>query len=152
MAQSKFHVVQVHQARRRSWRYCKAAFYSNGKIKPNRCIIGGKEEEHPEGSYYLYHRRVGCPWAQMHWMHNVSGMPGLTMMSSSGCKERLRCRPRMSSRLRLSARLQTPWKNGATRPRQTGSARLISPTRSPRSTFSNSAPRRPWTVLTARTC
>jgi hypothetical protein len=28
-----------------------------GKIKPNRCIVGGKEKEHPEGAYYLYHRK-----------------------------------------------------------------------------------------------
>jgi hypothetical protein len=27
------------------------------KIKPNRCIGGGKEEEHPEGAYYLYHKK-----------------------------------------------------------------------------------------------
>jgi hypothetical protein len=38
-------------------------------------------------------RRVGCPLAQMHWMHNASGTLGLTTMRSSGCKERLRCRP-----------------------------------------------------------
>jgi hypothetical protein len=37
------------------------AFYSNGKIKPNRCIVGGKEEEHPEGSYYLYHKKSWMP-------------------------------------------------------------------------------------------
>jgi signal transduction histidine kinase len=44
-----------------SWRYCKAAFYSNGKIKPNRSIVGGTEEEHPEGSYYLYHKKSWIP-------------------------------------------------------------------------------------------
>jgi hypothetical protein len=35
--------------------------YSNGKIKPNRCIVGGKEEEHAEGSYHLYHKESWIP-------------------------------------------------------------------------------------------
>jgi len=35
----------------------RGCLYSNGKIKPNRCIVGGKEEEHPEGAYYLYHTK-----------------------------------------------------------------------------------------------
>jgi hypothetical protein len=42
-------------------RYCKAAFYSNGKIKPNRCVVGGKEEEHAEGAYYLYPEKNWIP-------------------------------------------------------------------------------------------
>jgi hypothetical protein len=57
MAQSKFTLYKYIKLADGSWRYCKAAFYSNGKIKPNRCIIGGKEEEHSEGSYYLYHKK-----------------------------------------------------------------------------------------------
>jgi hypothetical protein len=40
-----------------SWRSCEAAFHSNGKIKPNRRIVDEKEEEHPEGAYYLYQRK-----------------------------------------------------------------------------------------------
>lgn len=57
MAQSKFTVYKYIKLADGSWRYCRAAFYSNGKIKPNRCIVGGKEEEHPEGAYYPYHRK-----------------------------------------------------------------------------------------------
>jgi hypothetical protein len=57
MAQSKFTLYKYIKLKDGSWRYCKAAFYSNGKIKPNRCIVGGKEEEHPEGAYYLYHKK-----------------------------------------------------------------------------------------------
>jgi hypothetical protein len=34
----------------------KAAFYSNGKIKPNVIIYKGKEQEHPEGAYYVNDR------------------------------------------------------------------------------------------------
>jgi hypothetical protein len=61
MAQSKFTLYKYIKLADGSWRYCKAAFYSNGKIKLNRCIIGGKEEEHPEGSYYLYHKKSWMP-------------------------------------------------------------------------------------------
>jgi len=57
MAQSKFTLYKYIKLADGTWRYCKAAFYSNGKIKPNRCTVGGKEEEHPEGSYYLYHKK-----------------------------------------------------------------------------------------------
>jgi hypothetical protein len=61
MAQSKFTLYKYIKLADGSWRYCKAAFYSNAKIKPNRCIVGGKEEEHPEGSYYLYHKKSWIP-------------------------------------------------------------------------------------------
>ena len=57
MAQSKFTIDKYIKLKNGSWRYKRAAFYSNGKIKPNRCIGGGKEEEHPEGAYYLYHKK-----------------------------------------------------------------------------------------------
>lgn len=35
------------------WRYCKAAFHSNGKIKPNVVFVNGFEEKHTEGRYFL---------------------------------------------------------------------------------------------------
>ena len=35
------------------WRYRKAAFHSNGKIKPNVVIVSGVEEKHIEGRYFL---------------------------------------------------------------------------------------------------
>jgi len=53
MAQPKFSLYKYIKLANGSWRYCKAAFYSNGKVKPNRCIVGGKEEEHTEGAYYV---------------------------------------------------------------------------------------------------
>jgi hypothetical protein len=37
----------------RGWRYCKAEYHPNGKIKPNIVITGGVEEKHPEGKYFL---------------------------------------------------------------------------------------------------
>jgi hypothetical protein len=56
MGQSKFTLYKYIKLER-SWRYCRAAFYSNGKIKPNRCTVGGKEKEHSEGACYLYHTK-----------------------------------------------------------------------------------------------
>jgi len=54
MAQLKFTLYKYVKLQG-GWRYCKAAFHDNGKIKPN-VVIAGKdkhEEKHPEGSYYL---------------------------------------------------------------------------------------------------
>ena len=39
------------------WRYCKAAFHSNGKIKPNVVVVSGVEEKHTEGRYFLNFNR-----------------------------------------------------------------------------------------------
>jgi hypothetical protein len=35
------------------WRYCKSVYGKNNKLKPDAVVIGGKEEAHPEGAYYL---------------------------------------------------------------------------------------------------
>jgi integrase len=43
------------------WRYCKAAFNPNGKIKPNVVLVRGEEEKHTEGSYFLNHRNQWIP-------------------------------------------------------------------------------------------
>jgi hypothetical protein len=37
----------------KGWRYCKAAFHANGKIKPNIVYVGGVEEKHATGRYFL---------------------------------------------------------------------------------------------------
>ena len=37
----------------KGWRYCKAAYHPNGKIKPNIVITGSAEEKHAEGRYFL---------------------------------------------------------------------------------------------------
>jgi hypothetical protein len=37
----------------KGWRYCKAAFHPNGKIKPNVVLVSGVEEKHTEGRYLL---------------------------------------------------------------------------------------------------
>jgi len=41
-----------------TWRYCKAAYLDNGKIKPDVVFVNVKEgllEKHPEGRYYMSH-------------------------------------------------------------------------------------------------
>ena len=41
-----------------TWRYCKAAYHDNGKIKPDVVYVNAKEgqlEGHPEGRYYMSH-------------------------------------------------------------------------------------------------
>ena len=41
-----------------SWRYCKAAYHDNNKIKPDIVFVNVKEgllEKHPEGRYYMNH-------------------------------------------------------------------------------------------------
>lgn len=41
-----------------SWRYCKAAYHDNGKIKPDIVFVNVKEgllEKHTEGRYYMSH-------------------------------------------------------------------------------------------------
>jgi integrase/recombinase XerD len=40
-------------------RYCPAVVTLNGRIKPDIVLVGGKEEKHPEGSYYLDWRENG---------------------------------------------------------------------------------------------
>ncbi len=37
----------------KGWRYHKAAFHPNGKVKPNVVLVGGVEEKHTEGRYFL---------------------------------------------------------------------------------------------------
>src|SRR5260370_20883101 len=39
-----------------TWRFCKAAYHDNGKIKPDIVFVDVKknlEEKHPEGRYYM---------------------------------------------------------------------------------------------------
>ena len=38
------------------WRYCRAAIYSNGKVKPDVVVVGGQEEKHAEGSCCIRHK------------------------------------------------------------------------------------------------
>ena len=50
MAQPKFQLYK-HIKISGKWRYCRAAIYSNGKVKPHVVMVGGHEEKHAESSY-----------------------------------------------------------------------------------------------------
>jgi integrase len=52
MAQPKYTVYKYVRLKG-GWRYCPAALYANHTIKPDVVIVGGKEERHPEGNYYI---------------------------------------------------------------------------------------------------
>ncbi|HJZ64107.1 MAG TPA: hypothetical protein VKD70_07310 [Candidatus Acidoferrum sp.] len=45
---SVYKYVRTHEG----WRYSKAAFHCNGKIKPNIVLVKGVEKYHAEGSYF----------------------------------------------------------------------------------------------------
>ncbi len=60
MALPKF-TLYKHVKVRSGWRYCKAALYPNGKIKPHVVIVSGVEETHREGAYYLNHNNTWTP-------------------------------------------------------------------------------------------
>ncbi len=60
MAQPKFTLYKYVRLDDGTWRYKKAAFYSNGKIKPNVVIVKNpqgkaREEVHAEGRYKMNH-------------------------------------------------------------------------------------------------
>ena len=60
MAIPKF-TIYKHVKLDYGWRYCKAAWHPNGKIKPNTVIVKGVEETHREGEYYLSHNNTWIP-------------------------------------------------------------------------------------------
>ena len=41
----------------KGWRYRKATFHPNGKIKPNVVVVSGVEEKHSEGRYFRTHNQ-----------------------------------------------------------------------------------------------
>ena len=53
MAQPKYTIYKYVRFKDGSWRYCRAALYANHTIKPDVVTVGGKEEKHPEGNYYI---------------------------------------------------------------------------------------------------
>jgi integrase/recombinase XerD len=57
MALPKF-TLYKHIKLKSGWRYCKAAWYPNGKIKPHVVFVSGVEETHRDGAYYLSHNNT----------------------------------------------------------------------------------------------
>jgi integrase len=41
------------------WRYCPVVLSANGRVKPDVVLVNGKQEQHPEGAYYLEWREGG---------------------------------------------------------------------------------------------
>ena len=61
MALPKLTLYKHVKLRLSGWRYCKAALYPNGKIKPHIVIVRGVEETHRDGAYYLSHNKAWIP-------------------------------------------------------------------------------------------
>ena len=55
MPQPKFQLYK-HCKIDGQWRYCRAAVFSNNKIKPHVVIVGGREEKNEEGTYCIRHK------------------------------------------------------------------------------------------------
>ncbi|MGA8232285.1 MAG: hypothetical protein WB795_12475 [Candidatus Acidiferrales bacterium] len=53
MAQPKYTICKYVRFKDGSWRYCQAALYANHTIQPDVVTVGGREEKHPEGNYYI---------------------------------------------------------------------------------------------------
>lgn len=63
MAQPKC-TLYKHVKLKSGWRYCKVPLYPNGKIKPHVVIVGGVEETHRDGAYYLSHNNTWIPFGE----------------------------------------------------------------------------------------
>ena len=58
MANPKYTLYKLVRRSDGNWRYCKAAYHENGKIKSDIVFVNVKEgllEKHPEGHYHMYH-------------------------------------------------------------------------------------------------
>jgi hypothetical protein len=60
------------------WRYCRAAIYSNGKVKPHVIVVGGQEEKHEEGSYCIRHKNLGSKLAPIRSQHSECAASSLS--------------------------------------------------------------------------
>ena len=62
----KFSIYKYVRLQGKGWRYARATFHSNGKIKPNIVIVKGAdgkaaEEKHAEGAYFLNFNNTWIP-------------------------------------------------------------------------------------------
>jgi hypothetical protein len=55
MAHAKYTRYKYIKLADGSWRYCRAAMYVNRTVKRDIVLVGGKEEQHSDGDYFLYH-------------------------------------------------------------------------------------------------
>jgi integrase len=61
MARSKYTLYKYIKLADGSWRYCRAAMYANRTVKRDIVLVGGKEEKHTDGDYFLYHTGQWIP-------------------------------------------------------------------------------------------
>lgn len=65
MAKQSQYTVYRYAGLNGEWRYCRAAYHpKNHKIIPNAVIVGGQQEVHEEGEYYLRHEGKWIPAGQ----------------------------------------------------------------------------------------
>jgi hypothetical protein len=62
----KFSIYKYAKLAGKGWRYARAAYHPNGKIKPDAVLLKGVngknvEEKHPEGSYFLNFNNAWIP-------------------------------------------------------------------------------------------
>jgi len=62
----KFSIYKYVKLAGKGWRYARAAYHPNGKIKPDAVLVKGAngknvEEKHPEGSYFLNFNNTWIP-------------------------------------------------------------------------------------------
>ncbi|MGB2676853.1 MAG: hypothetical protein WAN12_07200 [Candidatus Acidiferrum sp.] len=62
----KFSIYKYVKLQGKRWRYARAAYHPNGKIKPNVVLVKGAngratEEKHTEGSYFLNFNNTWIP-------------------------------------------------------------------------------------------
>lgn len=76
-----------------NWRYCRAAIYSNGKVKPHVVVVGIQEDKHEEGSYCIRHKKswidVGTD-PRKHSGCAASSLNGIRSGSNRSCRQRCR--------------------------------------------------------------
>jgi len=62
----KYSIYKYVKLAGKGWRYARAAYHPNGKIKPDAVLVKGVngknvEEKHPEGSYFLNFNNMWIP-------------------------------------------------------------------------------------------
>jgi hypothetical protein len=85
MPQPKFQLYK-HIKISGKWRYCRAAIYSNGKVKPHVVVVSGQEEKHEEGSYCIRAtKNLGSKLAPTPWKLSGCAASSLTKPNTLRC-------------------------------------------------------------------
>jgi hypothetical protein len=87
MPQPKFQLYK-HIKITGKWRYCRAAIFSNGKVKPHVIVVGGQEEKHEEGCYCIRHKKSWRMSAPIRSQHSGCAASSLTKPNTRRCSRR----------------------------------------------------------------